>query len=310
MRCDRAVVTGGAGFIGSHLVEALLSRGLYVTAIDDLSSGERENLPVNERFTFIEGTILDESKISEAVSKADVVFHLAADVSVQHGEERPLSIFETNAEGTLCVLEAARRAGIRRFIYSSSAARYGEGAALPIKETDIALPISVYGVSKLVGEQLVSAYSRRFGMDTVSLVYFNVFGPRQRHDSPYAAVVPSFLRRAIRGEPLVVYGDGTQTRDFVFVKDVVEANLLALSAKGLNGAIINCASGRETSLLVLISEIEATLGCVADVRFEAARPGDIKRSVADASKARKMLGFCARTSLRAGLKATAESLIR
>ncbi|RMG23604.1 MAG: SDR family oxidoreductase [Armatimonadetes bacterium] len=305
-RPARALVTGGAGFIGSHLAEALLEREVEVTVLDNLSTGQRSNVPESARF--IEASILDESSVEEALRDCEAVFHLAAQVSVPESMERPVQSITTNATGTLLLLERARRAGVKRFIYSSSSAVYGESPASPKREDLAPEPISPYGVGKLAGEEYVSAYARCYGMQTASLRYFNVFGPRQRHDSPYAAVIPIFLSQMREGKPLTVYGDGEQTRDFTFVADIVQANLKAMESERLDGKAFNIACGRSISLNDLIRTLAAVFGQEPEVRYLPPRPGDIKHSSADIRKAQERLGYSPQFTLEEGLRRTIEPI--
>lgn len=301
-RPARALVTGGAGFIGSHLAEVLLEREVEVTVLDNLSTGQRSNVPESARF--IEASILDESAVEEALRDCEAVFHLAAQVSVPESMERPVQSITTNATGTLLLLERARRAGVKRFIYSSSSAVYGESPASPKREDLAPEPISPYGVGKLAGEEYVSAYARCYGMQTASLRYFNVFGPRQRHDSPYAAVIPIFLSQMREGKPLTVYGDGEQTRDFTYVADIVQANLKAMESERLDGEAFNIACGRSISLNDLIRTLAAVFGQEPEVRYLPPRPGDIKHSSADIRKAQERLGYSPQFTLEEGLRRT------
>ncbi len=305
-RPARALVTGGAGFIGSHLAEALLEREVEVTVLDNLSTGQRSNVPESARF--IEASILDESSVAEALRDCEAVFHLAAQVSVPESMERPVQSITTNATGTLLLLERARRAGVKRFIYSSSSAVYGESPASPKREDLAPEPISPYGVGKLAGEEYVSAYARCYGMQTASLRYFNVFGPRQRHDSPYAAVIPIFLSQMREGKPLTVYGDGEQTRDFTFVADIVQANLKAVESERLDGEVFNIACGRSISLNELIRTLAVVFGQEPEVRYLPPRPGDIKHSSADIRKAQERLGYSPQFTLEEGLRRTIEPI--
>ncbi|GIV02583.1 MAG: NDP-sugar dehydratase or epimerase [Fimbriimonadales bacterium] len=305
-RPARALVTGGAGFIGSHLAEVLLEREVEVTVLDNLSTGQRSNVPESARF--IEASILDESSVEEALRDCEAVFHLAAQVSVPESMERPVQSITTNATGTLLLLERARRAGVKRFIYSSSSAVYGESPASPKREDLAPEPISPYGVGKLAGEEYVSAYARCYGMQTASLRYFNVFGPRQRHDSPYAAVIPIFLSQMREGKPLTVYGDGEQTRDFTFVADIVQANLKAMESERLDGEVFNIACGRSISLNELIRTLAAVFGQEPEVRYLPPRPGDIKHSSADIRKAQERLGYSPQFTLEEGLRRTIEPI--
>lgn len=297
----RALVTGGAGFIGSHLVEGLLERGIRVTVLDNLSTGRLENLPKGS-VRFVEGSILDEAVLTDAVEGASVVFHLAASVSVPASVENPLESLRANAHGTAMTLDAARKAGVRRFVYSSSSAVYGERPAMPKREDYLPDPISPYAAGKLAGEEFVRAYAACFGMECVSLRYFNVFGPRQRADSPYAAVIPIFLARIREGKPLQVFGDGEQTRDFTFVTDVVRANLCCLDAERVNGGAYNIACGEQVSLNQLIEEMKRIVGQEVPVEYLPPRAGDVKHSVADISLAAKDLSYEPAVSWREGLR--------
>ena len=297
----RALVTGGAGFIGSHLVEGLLERGIRVTVLDNLSTGRLENLPKGS-VRFVEGSILDEAVLTDAVEGASAVFHLAASVSVPASVENPLESLRANAHGTAMTLEAARKAGVRRFVYSSSSAVYGERPAMPKREDYLPDPISPYAAGKLAGEEFVRAYAACFGMECVSLRYFNVFGPRQRADSPYAAVIPIFLARIREGKPLQVFGDGEQTRDFTFVTDVVRANLCCLDAERVNGGAYNIACGEQVSLNQLIEEMKRIVGQEVPVEYLPPRAGDVKHSVADISLAAKDLSYEPAVSWREGLR--------
>lgn len=297
----RALVTGGAGFIGSHLVEALLERGIRVTVLDNLSTGRFENLP-KASVRFIEGSILDQAVLEDAMEGASVVFHLAASVSVPASVEAPLESLRVNAHGTAMTLEAARKAGVRRFIYSSSSAVYGDSPAIPKREQDLPDPVSPYAAGKLAGEEFVRSYAACFGMECVSLRYFNVFGPRQRADSPYAAVIPIFLARIREGKPLQVFGDGEQTRDFTFVTDVVQANLCCLDVDRLSGGAYNIACGEEVSLNRLIAEMKRIVGQDVPVEYHPPRHGDVKRSVADISLAAQELKYRPQVSWQEGLR--------
>lgn len=304
----RALVTGGAGFIGSHLTEALIERGWQVTVLDDLSTGFRSNLPLSPSLRFVHGSILNSAKVIEAMDGVHTVFHLAASVSVQISGRQPELSFRTNADGTLNLLEAARLTGVERFIYSSSAARYGDSPELPKTERHTPHPISVYGAGKLAGEHLVSAYANSFRLCAVSLIYFNVFGPRQRQDSPYAAAIPIFVSRLLRNAPITIYGDGEQTRDFTYVANVVEANLLAATAKDLHGEAINIAGGESISVNKLVAAIGEILSLKPQVVHAPARAGDIRFSSADISAAKSLLCYQPKTDWNYGLRLTIESM--
>lgn len=304
----RALVTGGAGFIGSHLTHQLIQQGWKVTVLDDLSTGLRSNLQPSPSLRFIRGSVLNAAHVIEAMRGVDTVFHLAAQVSVPLSRQQPEMCFHLNTTGTLNVLEAARRMRVQRFVYSSSAARYGESQELPKTERLAPHPTSVYGASKLAGEQLVSAYARSFGLNTVSLIYFNVFGPKQRADSPYAAVIPIFISRLLHNQPITIYGDGEQTRDFTYVSNVVDANLLAANSSELNGEAINVAGGESISLKRLVDAIAEILDIEPRTVFAPPRIGDIKFSSADISRAKQLIGYEPRIDWRQGLQLTVESL--
>ncbi len=304
----RALVTGGAGFIGSHLVDALLSKGWKVTVLDDLSTGSISNLPAAATLKFLEGSVLNPAKVSEAMAGVHTVFHLAASVSVPFSVEHPETSFRVNADGTLISLEAARHAGVRRFIFSASSARYGDGPELPRREGIAPQTLSVYAAGKLAGEALVTAYAKSYALETVSLVYFNIFGPRQSPDSPYAAVIPIFLSKLMKNQPITVFGDGEQTRDFTYVANVVQANLLAADSERLCGESINVAGGESISLNQLISEISTTVGVSPEVIHAPPRPGDVVHSSADISAAKRLLGYEPMVPWRDGLRLTVDSL--
>ena len=306
----KAVVTGGAGFIGSNLVEELLNLGCGVTVIDDLSTGRIENVEEflgHPEFEFVEGSILDMDLLKRAFANADYVFHQAAISSVQRSVENPLATNETNITGTLNVLIAAKECGARKVIYASSCAVYGDSPVLPKKE-DVALsPKSPYAVSKLTGEYYCRVFSEVYGLKTVSLRYFNVYGPKQNPDSEYAAVIPRFIARVLRGEAPVIFGDGNQTRDFVFVKDVVAANVLAMR-EGARG-VFNVASGERVSINQLAWMIMDITQTSLEPVHAAPRDGDVRDSVADISLAAQGLGYQPSFDLNQGLEATAEMLL-
>lgn len=307
----RALVTGGAGFIGSHIVEELLQRDARVRVLDDFSTGRRENLQdFTGRLEIIEGDLRDGQAVLAALRDVEVVFHLAAFISVPQSMSDPEACFAVNVGGTNTLLEASRRAGVRKVVLSSSTAVYGEAQSLPIDEGQPPAPLSPYAVSKQVNEIYARLYTRTLGLPVVALRYFNIYGPRQRPDSDYAAAIPIFVRRLIAGQAITIFGDGKQTRDFVFVKDVVRANLLAAESDAA-GEVFNVCSGRETSLLDLLEELSELAPLQhnefrPEVRFEAPRPGDIYRSVGDPSRAADLLGFRAQTSLAEGLGQTVQ----
>jgi len=301
---DKVLVTGGAGFIGSHLVEALMSEGFDVVVLDDFSSGRRGNLSVyfgERNFCLVEGDVRDEADVERALEGVDVVFHLAAIVSVDFSVKNPLMVNEVNVGGTLNVLRESLKAGVKRFVYASSCAVYGEPVNLPINEEHPARPMSPYGVSKLAAEHYCRVFYEVYGLETVCLRFFNVYGPRQMI-GPYSGVMMQFIDRIKRGKKPVIYGDGEQTRDFVFVGDVVDAYLRAMRCKNCVGETINVGSGVETSINRLADALIELFG-TRDIKpvYAKARAGDIRRSYADLSKAEGLLGYKPKTSLKEGL---------
>ncbi len=305
-----ALVTGGAGFIGSHLVERLLADGHRVRVLDDFSTGSRANLAFGGRFgsrlEVIEGDIRDLPTVERAARDAAVVYHQAAMRSVPRSVKEPLATNEHNVTGTLHVLEAARRAGIRRVVYASSSSVYGDQPQLPKREDQTPAPISPYAVSKAAGEQYAAVWSRLYGVETVGLRYFNVFGPRQDPASEYAAVIPRFILGGLRGTPLEVHGDGTQSRDFTYIDNVVEANLLAARAEGVAGEVFNVGCGARVSLLEIIAMLERMLGRPLTRTHTARRPGDVAHTLADVSKAKQRLGYAPLVGFEEGLQRTVE----
>jgi len=291
-RSSKALVTGGAGFIGHHLARALLSRGYRVRILDDFSSGKRSRLALSsDLLEIIEGSILDEPALIRATAGVDVIFHEAALVSVPASMERPLEYHEVNATGTLRVLQAARAAGVKRFIYAASSAAYGDLPDLPKRESQHPMPISPYAVSKYIGELYASVYCRSYGIQSVSLRYFNVFGPEQDPKSQYGAAIPSIVSALLRGQPPTIYGDGEQTRDFCYIDNVVQANVLAAEAPRLGGEIVNIACGRRVSVNAIVAKANELLGTKIRPHHVAARAGDVRDSVADISLAKKLLGY-------------------
>lgn len=296
----RVAITGGAGFIGSNLAEALAKEN-QVSVIDDLSSGRMENLAgIDVRF--IRGSILDLGLLKSVFRDADCVFHHAAIASVQRSIQDPVWAGRVGTEGTLNVLVAARDAGVRKVVFASSAAVYGDSPKLPKKENMCPNPMSPYAVSKLAGEHHCEVFRELYGLETVSLRYFNVFGPGQDPSSEYSGVISRFISMLAKGEQPVIFGDGEQTRDFVFVKDVVRANILASSS---GSGVFNIAGGRRTNLNQLASMIGAILGCNVRTKHEDPRAGDIRDSLADISRARE-IGYEPQTRLEDGLAETIE----
>ena len=298
----RAAVTGGAGFIGHHLVAGLLAGANTVHVLDDFSTGRRSRLaPFGESVIVHEGSILDHAALDDAFVGCDVVFHEAAIASVARSLEEPRTVMDINAAGSIEVLLAAHRAGVRRVVFASSSAVYGVPDTLPCRETQRAAPISPYGASKLAAEHLIHSLGQVHGVETVALRYFNVYGPGQDPDAEYAAVVPRFIAAVLEGRPPVINGTGDITRDFVHVRDVVQANLLAASPSSPSQLTCNVASGSQTSLVDLLDAICRAAGREIEPLFGPARPGDIQHSVADTSLAGAALGFAPRFSLEAGM---------
>lgn len=296
------LVTGGAGFIGSHLVAALLKQGDFVRVLDNFSTGKKENLE-GMKVEIIEGDIRNRSLVAQAMKGIEIVFHEAAFVSVPLSMDDPISCFDINQRGTEIVLESARESGVKRVVLASSAAVYGDSTEIPLKEETKLFPMSPYAVSKRVTEIYAELYTRSFGLEVVALRYFNVFGPRQRPDSMYAAAVPIFTRNLVDKKQIVIYGDGEQTRDLVFVEDIVNANLLASQHADAPGQVFNVSSGVEITVNQLITTLMKNFPDALPAKYEPARAGDIFRSLGDPSKSQKMLGFNVGTSLDEGLRA-------
>lgn len=306
------LVTGGAGFIGSHIVSALLAQGASVRVLDNFSTGRRENIEEltrlfdGNRLEVMEGDLRDASRVGEAVRGVDVIFHEAAFVSVPGSMDEPQECFDVNLTGTSLLFDAARKAGVRRAVVASSAAVYGESEALPLVEETPLQPKSPYAVSKRVNEMYADLFTNSFGFEVVALRYFNVYGPRQRPDSMYAAAVPIFARRLLDGKPVTVFGDGGQTRDLINIHDVVRANLIASEHPNAAGKVFNVCTGIETRLLDLIEVLYDLFPNAPAPEFAAPRAGDIYRSVGSPQKARDVLGFDAQVSLEDGLKEVVE----
>lgn len=301
----RYLVTGGAGFIGSHLVHTLLGQGAEVRILDNFSTGKRENLSgLESSLEVLEGDVRDHAALEEAVRDVDIIFHQAAFVSVPESMEKPQDCFDINVAATLALFDAARLAGVERVVFASSAAVYGESDALPLKETTPTQSLSPYAASKRTIEIYARLYTQVFGLDVVALRYFNVYGPRQRPDSMYAAAVPIFVRRLVDGKPVTIFGDGGQTRDLINVRDVVRANLLASEHPDAPGQIFNVCTGKETRLLDLLEVLFELFPDVSEPVFAEPRPGDIYRSVGSAEFISQRLGFQAEVSLEQGLKET------
>ncbi len=303
----RCLVTGGAGFIGSHLVKALLRRGDQVRVLDNFSTGKMENLAgLDGDLEVHEADLRDPGAVAGALKGVELVFHQAAFVSVPLSIQDPSLCFDTNVAGTITLLDQACQAGARGVVIASSAAVYGDAAALPVKETQALVPLSPYAASKRVDEIYADLYTRVFGLPVTPLRYFNVFGPRQSPDSDYAAAIPIFIKRMLAGVPATIFGDGLQGRDFVFVEDVVRANLLAAQKPEAAGQPVNICTGQEITILDLISTLNRILGADLAPEFAPPRPGDIYRSYGDPALARERLGFKPETTLEAGLARTVE----
>ena len=298
----KVLVTGGAGFIGSHIVRKQLELGCAVVVLDDLSSGFRHNLDaVAADIEFIEGSICDADTIARACRGVDTVFHLAARASVPRSVEHPAEANAVNVNGTLNVLIAARDQGVRRVVNSASSSAYGETPELPKVETIKPEPLSPYAVSKLAAEHYCAAFYHCYGLETVSLRYFNVFGPRQDPGSQYAAVIPAFVSRMLAGKPPIVFGDGEQSRDFCYVDNVVEANQLAATAPGVRGEAVNIACGERTTLNEMITLINEQLGTQIAAEYQPPRAGDVKHSLASIDAAKALIGYEPRVLFREGL---------
>jgi nucleoside-diphosphate-sugar epimerase len=303
----RFLVTGGAGFIGSHIVEKLVAEGHYVRVLDNFSTGKRENLAhLLDKIELIEGDIRDLSLCKKAVEGIDFVLHQAALPSVQRSLEEPRVTFEVNAMGTLNLLIACKDAKVKRLVYASSSSIYGDNPQLPKREDMLPLPISPYAVSKLAGEALCRAFYNSYGLDTVILRYFNVFGPRQDPTSQYSAVIPRFIFSLLKDERPIIFGDGNQTRDFTYVENVVEANVLAAVKKGVGGEVFNIAGGKETSVNELFQIINDLIGKSIEPQYSEPRKGEVRRSVADVEKAKRLLGYKIAVDLKKGLKRTVD----
>jgi UDP-glucose 4-epimerase len=300
----RALVTGGAGFIGSHLVDALLARGDDVVVLDNLATGRLENVPDDAQL--IQGDVADEAAVAGAVAGCEVVYHQAALGSVARSVERPLTSDSVNVHGTLAVLQGAHRAGVRRVVLASSSSVYGGATQVPTPETAPLVPRSPYAVTKLTGEHYARVFRELHGLETVCLRYFNVFGPRQRPDSQYAAVIPLFIDALLTGATPLVHGDGRQSRDFTFVADTVQANLCAAAAPAgrCAGKAYNIARGQPASLLELLAILAAEVAVSVTPDHGDPRPGDVRHSHADVRAARSDLGYEPTVAFRDGLART------
>jgi nucleoside-diphosphate-sugar epimerase len=299
------LVTGAAGFIGSNIVEELVRRGERVRALDNLSTGKRSNIePFLGNIDFVEGDITDSSVVAEAMQGVDYVLHQAALPSVPRSVADPLVSHEINATGTLKMLLAARDAGVKRLVFASSSSVYGDSPTMPKHEGMPTQPRSPYAVNKLAGEEYTRIFASLYGLPTVALRYFNVFGPRQDPHSAYAAVIPAFVAAMLENRQPTIYGDGTQTRDFTYVSNVVHANLLACESSSADGMALNVACGESFSLLDLVKHINRLLGTNIEPLFEPERKGDVKHSLAAIDQARERLGYAPQVSFEEGLART------
>jgi UDP-glucose 4-epimerase len=305
----KALVTGGGGFIGSSIVRALLESGAEVRVLDNFSTGNRGNLEeIWDDIEIVEGELRSYERVHAGTRKMEVVFHQAALPSVPRSVQDPLTTSAVNIDGTLNVLLAARDEGVKRIVFASSSSVYGDGGELPRREQSPTNPASPYAVSKLAAERYCTSFSKIYGLETVSLRYFNVFGPRQDPRSQYAAVVPRFITAIAAGKPVLIYGDGEQSRDFTYVSNVVDANLLAASASGVAGAVINVATGQVTT----VNELAEMIGPIVDLpvtrEHAPPRPAEVRASWAALDTAKELLGWEPAVSLEEGLRLTAESL--
>ncbi|MBW2488452.1 MAG: NAD-dependent epimerase/dehydratase family protein [Deltaproteobacteria bacterium] len=302
-----ALVTGGAGFIGSHLVEALVSGGCQVTVLDNLSTGSMANLEhLKGNYKLYREDIRDAAALLAAAEKCDVIFHLAAVVSVPLTIENPVEAAAVNDMGSLLVFETARQLRVKRVVFSSSCAIYGDDPRLPKREDMLPKPMSPYAVQKLTAEYYARVFNDLYGIETVALRYFNVYGPRQDPSSPYSGVISIFMTKALQNQAAVIYGDGDQSRDFIYVRDVVKANLLAATAPNACGKVINIGSARAIRINELWQAVCAVCGRNLDPIYERQRPGDIKESLAEIEKAKTILNFDCEVPLEAGIASTFE----
>jgi len=301
------LVTGGAGFIGSNIVAELVERGETVTAFDNFATGKRENLtPFSSSITLYEGDIRSYHQVREAMDGVDYVLHQAALPSVPRSVRDPITSNQVNVDGTLNLLVAAQEAKVKRFVYASSSSVYGDNPTLPKVEEMPLNPLSPYAVSKLTGEEYCRVFAHLYGLETVALRYFNIFGPRQDPTSQYSAVIPRFITALKRKEPPIIYGDGHHSRDFTFVSNVVEANLLACRVSGVAGEAFNVACGDRFSLLELIGCLQEIMGVSVEPRFEEPRPGDVRHSQAGIEKIMSAMGYKVQHDFRRGLEKTVE----
>jgi UDP-glucose 4-epimerase len=299
----KCLVTGGAGFIGSHLVDALVADRHEVRVLDNLSTGDAANLAgVRDRIELLEADVIDRDAVQEASRGVDWVFHQAALASVPRSVADPLGTHRACVDGTLNVLLAARDTGVKRVVYAASSSAYGNSERLPKRESDLTAPLSPYAVAKLAAEHYCAAFTEVYGLETVQLRYFNIFGPRQPPDSPYAAVIPLFIRAMLSGNAPTIHGDGLQSRDFTYVDNAVQANLLAAATPGVAGRVYNVACGRRFTLLEIVDAINRLLGTKIRPIFTDPRPGDVRHSEADITRAREELHYAPKVDVEEGLK--------
>ena len=308
-KMSKVLVTGGAGFIGSNLTEALLQRGHSVRVLDDFSTGKRENLTFEKAYPsleIIEGDLRDLSSCRKVVQGMEYVFHQGALPSVQRSVEDPETSHAVNAGGTLNILLASREKGVKRVMYAASSSVYGDTPTLPKHEEMPPNPLSPYALQKYIGEQYCRLFYQLYGLETVSLRYFNIFGPKQDPNSLYSAVIPKFIDALLQGSSPTIYGDGEQSRDFTFIENVVQANLLAMSAASLHGEAINIACGKRISLNQLLSVLKEILGSKQSPRYQEVRKGDVKHSLADIRRGKEIINYEPNVGIEAGLRKTVD----
>ena len=306
---SNVLVTGGAGFIGSNLTEALLQKGHIVRVLDDFSTGKRENLIFDKKYPsveVIEGDIRDLRTCQKAIKGTEYIFHQAALPSVQRSVEDPETSNAVNVGGTLNILLAAKEIGVKRVIYASSSSIYGDTPTLPKHEEMPSHPLSPYALQKYIGEQYCRLFYQLYGLETISLRYFNIFGPKQDPNSLYSAVIPKFIDALLKGSPPTIFGDGEQSRDFTYIENVVQANLLAMSTEHLHGEAINIACGERTSLNQLLNVLKRILGSKLSPIYQEPRQGDVRHSLADIRRGKQILNYEPKVGIEIGLKKTVE----
>ena len=306
---SRYLVTGGAGFIGSHIVKRLVAEGAHVRVVDNLSTGQMRRLDtVRSAIDFIEADLADATTTRKAVGGIDYVLHQAAVPSVQRSVADPVTTNRANVTGTINLLDACRNAQVRRFVFAASSSAYGDTEVLPKREDMESNPLSPYALQKFVGERYCRLYYELYGFETLSLRYFNVFGPEQDPHSEYSAVVPKFISRLLANQPITIYGDGEQSRDFTYIENVVEANLLALKAPNAAGTLCNIGCGERITLNRLVSLLEQQLGVSAQVIFAPPKAGDVRHSLADIERAKAILQYRPKITVEEGLRRTVEAM--